>query len=159
MRRTSEPRLKGTSWPAGCPSENEHPNGSGALQQFARGAIAWSPAVGPAATLAVIDNGRNTRGQNVTLKWDHMGTHWDFYIVRVVVTSRDGNKIRQRDVARTTPWSGQFTVNTRDVMDIGFTSSHSRRRSEMTFWLKGCDNGTFGSDCGPWSDAVTYTWR
>ncbi|MBE1559816.1 hypothetical protein [Nonomuraea africana] len=106
----------------------------------------------------MIDNSRNR--SNFTLKWHHMGTHWDFYIVRVVVNPQDGNKVRQRDVARTTPWSGEFTVNTRDVMDFGSTTSgHSTQQSEITFWLKGCDNGTFGSDCGPWSDPVTYTWR
>ncbi|MET9341854.1 hypothetical protein [Nonomuraea sp. NPDC003804] len=113
--------LGGVDGPLGCPGK-ERPNGSGALRQFSRGVIAWSPQVGPGALLTVIDNGRNARGRNITFKWDHMGTHWDFYIVRVVVNPQDGNQFKQFDVARTTPWSGQFTVNTRDVRDFGSTT-------------------------------------
>lgn len=141
----------------GCPIQAERAIGNGAKQQFRGGTIVWSPRSGPSAMMSV--RRLPAPDRRLVLTWERMGQDWDFFQVRININPQDGNRTRQLKVARQTPWQGGMTIKPGDFMDFGSTTSgHSRQFNKITFAVQGCDRGTFGTDCGPWSENVTYTW-
>lgn len=138
----------------GCPvtKEYRYANKPGSYQTFQRGKIVWSPNIGPKALVRVYESGKN-----IVFRWNDTGRDWDFFQVRWAKDPQLRNKTRQVRVARINPWSGVFTLPKNVAVEYAHSVSHGRSKTSWQFSVQGCDRGTFGSDCGPWSNVVSYS--
>ncbi|MEU9886931.1 hypothetical protein [Sphaerisporangium sp. NPDC051011] len=128
----------------GCPTTKEfgYPDKRGSWQRFQNGKIVWSPALGNGTLVRVYQ-----KGNDIVFKWSGLGRDWDFFNVR---WSKDGGAATQVKTGRLTPWSGQYIMSPYcGGGTCSTTNGHEVNR--FAFIVQGCDRGTFGSDCGPWS--------
>ncbi|GIH24992.1 hypothetical protein Aph01nite_33020 [Acrocarpospora phusangensis] len=128
----------------GCPATKEfgYADKAGSWQRFANGKIVWSPGLGNGTLVRVF-----AKGNTIVFKWSGLGRDWDFFNVR---WSKDGGSATQVRVGRLTPWSGQYLMSPYVKDGIG-TTTNGHEINKFAFIVQGCDRGTFGSDCGPWS--------
>lgn len=128
----------------GCPVTQEFgfTDKQGSWQRFRNGKIVWSPNLGNGTLVRVF-----AKGNTAVFKWSGLGRDWDFFNVR---WSKDGGQATQVQVGRLTPWSGQYTLSPYARDGVG-TTTNGHEVNRFAFIVQGCDRGTFGSDCGPWS--------
>jgi hypothetical protein len=139
----------------GCPITKEYgyADKRGSWQRFQNGKIVWSPNLGDGALIRVY----RAANRRVIFRWSGTGRDWDFFNVREVYEPHLGNKERQVQVGRLTPWSGLHRWDL-DSYARSFAEeiledsvSHGSDDDRVHFRVQGCDRGTFSSDCGPWS--------
>ncbi|MEV4222811.1 hypothetical protein [Nonomuraea sp. NPDC049725] len=137
----------------GCPvtQETGFPDKRGSVQRFRNGQIAWSPNMGEQNLLRVY-----RKSGKINLRWGPTSRDWDFFHVRWNIDAQpDPARDVQRRVARETPWTGSYAFNPHPGV------SHQGDKYEVyNFSFQGCDRGTFGSTCGPWSNVnIHILWR
>ncbi|WP_182909268.1 LGFP repeat-containing protein [Microbispora sp. H13382] len=136
----------------GCPVTKEYgyADKRGSYQEFRNGKIVWSPGLGNGALVRAY-----YAGGKAVFRWSGLGRDWDFFQVRWSTTA--GGQTTQVKVGRLTPWSGVYSVHPtcywskEDGENICVTTNGHGGYVKASFIVQGCDRGTFGSDCGPWS--------